>query len=118
MRLTATLTCLLAIGPIGCAPEPPGMLSPEVIKITARRFAYDPAVIHLKKGHPYILEVTSVDALHGFNLVEFGIRSDLKPGVTARFDLTPAKPGRFIFHCDIFCGTGHDEMSGEIVVSE
>jgi blue copper oxidase len=28
----------------------------------------------------------------------------------------PAKP--FVFHCDIFCGTGHEELEGAIVVIE
>jgi cytochrome c oxidase subunit 2 len=25
--------------------------------------------------------------------------------------------GTFPFHCDVFCGEGHEEMTGEIVVA-
>jgi heme/copper-type cytochrome/quinol oxidase subunit 2 len=25
--------------------------------------------------------------------------------------------GTFVFHCDVFCGSGHEEMAGRIVVS-
>ena len=26
-------------------------------------------------------------------------------------------PGTFEFHCDVFCGSGHEEMSGRFEVS-
>ncbi len=26
--------------------------------------------------------------------------------------------GRFPFHCDVFCGLGHGEMTGMIIVTE
>jgi cytochrome c oxidase subunit 2 len=32
--------------------------------------------------------------------------------------LTPEKVGNFMFVCDLFCGTGHDDMDGTIVVEE
>jgi cytochrome c oxidase subunit 2 len=31
--------------------------------------------------------------------------------------LTPDKSGTFTFLCDVFCGTGHEEMSGTLIVS-
>jgi cytochrome c oxidase subunit 2 len=30
--------------------------------------------------------------------------------------LTPGKAGTFVFLCDIFCGDGHEGMSGKIHV--
>jgi len=90
--------------------------SREIIKITARRFAYTPGVLRLKRGQPVILELTSVDALHGFNVPQLGARADLVPGQVTRVTLTPDRTGTFVFSCDIFCGTGHDEMMGEIIV--
>jgi cytochrome c oxidase subunit 2 len=30
--------------------------------------------------------------------------------------VVPQKAGRFEFHCDVFCGSGHEEMSGILVV--
>jgi hypothetical protein len=29
----------------------------------------------------------------------------------------PERAGTFAFHCDVFCGDGHEEMSGRIVVT-
>jgi len=30
--------------------------------------------------------------------------------------ITPDKPGTFVFFCDVFCGDGHEEMAGTLVV--
>jgi cytochrome c oxidase subunit 2 len=30
--------------------------------------------------------------------------------------LTPDKAGSFTFFCDIFCGDGHEDMEGTLVV--
>ena len=29
----------------------------------------------------------------------------------------PDKTGKFTFSCDVFCGDGHEEMTGTIVVT-
>jgi cytochrome c oxidase subunit 2 len=31
---------------------------------------------------------------------------------------TPDKVGRFNFHCDLFCGSGHEDMMGTLIVVE
>ena len=90
----------------------------RVIKITAKAFEYIPNEITLKKGEPVVLELTSQDLFHGFNISDLGLRADLPPGMTARVRLTPDKTGNFEFHCDNFCGTGHENMNGMIHVVE
>jgi cytochrome c oxidase subunit 2 len=52
----------------------------------------------------------------GFNLPDFGMRTDIMPGAMSRLQLTPDKSGEFSFHCDIFCGSGHETMSGVLIV--
>ncbi len=88
----------------------------RVVKITARKFTYEPNEIELKVGEPVVLELTSKDVLHGFNIPDLGLRTDVEPGETARVRLVPQKPGRFEFHCDNFCGLEHEDMSAAIVV--
>jgi cytochrome c oxidase subunit II len=95
-----------------------GVLAQEVIKVVAKRFEYSPAEITLKKGVPVVLEFTSTDKLHGFNCPGLGVRTDIEPGKANRLELTPQKAGTFPFHCDNFCGTGHDKMKGTIIVTE
>ena len=88
------------------------------IHVTAKKFEFTPDRITLKKGEPVVLVVSSQDRKHGFNLRAFGIRADVNPGETARIRFTPNKTGKFTFSCDVFCGEGHEDMTGTIVVTE
>ncbi|MGE0823913.1 MAG: cupredoxin domain-containing protein [Candidatus Binatia bacterium] len=88
----------------------------QVIHITAKKFAYSPSEIILKKGVPVTLELTSLDRIHGFRLLDFGIRADIKPGEVTQIRLVPQYTGRFAFSCDVFCGVDHEDMTAEIVV--
>ena len=89
-----------------------------VIPMTVKRFEYSPREIRLKKGVPVVLEITSLDVPHGFNLPDFGVRADVVPGMPARVRLVPDKTGTFTFHCDVFCGSGHEDLDGTVVVSD
>ena len=88
----------------------------KVIKITAKKFNYTPGEVKLKKGVPVILEFRTQDVLMGFNLPDFNARADIVPGKTTRLRLVPDKTGTFVFLCDVFCGTGHEEMNGKLTV--
>ncbi len=90
----------------------------QVVQVTAKKFEYSPNVITVKKGVPVVLEFTSLDRVHGFNCPALGIRTDINPGKVNRLEFTPQKVGTFDFHCDNFCGTGHDKMTGKLVVTE
>ncbi len=90
----------------------------QVIQITAKRFEYSPKEITLKKGVPVILEFTSLDRLHGFNCPGLKLRMDIRPGKVNTLRFTPDKAGTFPFHCDNFCGSGHEGMRGTIIVTE
>jgi cytochrome c oxidase subunit 2 len=90
----------------------------QVIKVSAKKFEYSPSQITVKKGVPVVLELTSLDRLHGFDCPGLGIRADINPGKTTTLEFTPTTAGTFPFHCDNFCGTGHDKMKGTIIVTE
>jgi cytochrome c oxidase subunit II len=94
----------------------PAAQGEQVIHITAKKFAYSPSEIILKKGVPVTLELTSLDRVHGFRLTDFGIRAEIKPGEVTRVRLVPQQTGRFVFSCDVFCGVNHEDMAAEIVV--
>jgi cytochrome c oxidase subunit II len=90
----------------------------QVIKVTAKKFSYAPNNIQLKKGVPVVLEFTTEDVLMGFNAPDLGVRADIVPGQVARVRIVPDKTGTFTFFCDIFCGSGHEDMNGTITVVE
>jgi len=89
----------------------------RVIHITAKKFDFSPDSITLKKGEPVVFEISSADREHGFNLRAFGVRTNVSPGKVSRIRFTPDKTGKFTFSCDVFCGDGHEEMTGTIVVT-
>jgi cytochrome c oxidase subunit 2 len=90
----------------------------QVVQITAKKFEYSPKDITVKKGVPVVLEFTSLDRLHGFSCPDLGIRSDIPPNKVTRLRFVPEKAGTFPFHCDNFCGGGHEGMTGTIIVKE
>ena len=89
----------------------------HIIKITARRFNFTPDEIVLQSGQSAVLEITSLDFVHGFKMPDLGIRTDLLPGRVTSIPIKPLPPGRYIFLCDNFCGGGHEDMNGALVVS-
>ena len=88
----------------------------QVIQVTAKKFEFSPAVIELKVGVPVVLEVSSLDRKHGFALPDFKIDEHVEAGALTRIRIVPDRPGTFAFHCSVFCGSGHEEMGGTIVV--
>ena len=88
----------------------------QVVKVTAKRFIYTPAELRVKAGVPIVLEFTSVDFVHGFNMPDLNVRADLPPGRVTRVTLPASKPGTYDFLCDNFCGDGHETMHGRMVV--
>jgi len=90
----------------------------RIVKIVAQRFAYTPNEIVLKKGQPVVLEFTSLDFVHGFKIPDLNIRADLPPGKATKVHITPDKEGVYDFLCDNFCGSGHEEMGGRIIVKD
>ncbi|MBT9566888.1 MAG: cupredoxin domain-containing protein [Thiobacillus sp.] len=88
----------------------------QVIQVTAQRFTFTPSEIVVRKGQPVVLEFTSLDFVHGFNVPSLKLRADLPPGKTTRVSFTPEQVGLHPFVCDNFCGEGHEDMHGLIVV--
>jgi cytochrome c oxidase subunit 2 len=90
----------------------------QVIRIFASTFEYKPSEITVKKGVPVTLELVSQDRHHGFKLPEFHLQANVQPGVVEKVRFIPDKAGKFTFFCDVFCGDGHEDMSGTLTVVE
>lgn len=88
----------------------------RVIKIEARKFRFAPDLIELTVGESVVLELMALDFAHGFSIPDWKMRTDLVMGKLVRMHLKPEQAGKFAFLCDNFCGSGHEEMNGSIVV--
>ena len=88
----------------------------KVFKVVSKRFVFEPAEIVLKKGVPVDLQITTEDVVMGFNAPDLKQRADILPKQVAHVHFTPDKVGTYPFLCDIFCGSGHENMNGVIKV--
>lgn len=86
------------------------------IKMTAKKYEFNPSVIRVKQGDHVKLVITALDHDHGFKLEAFQIDQQLKKGETATVEFTADKTGTFPFECSHFCGMGHKKMKGELIV--
>ncbi len=111
MKRALIIAMVLSWAPIAGAAQPE-----RVIAITAKRFEFAPATIELKVGEPVILEIQSLDRKHGFAAPDLHIDAVIEPGKPTRVRIVPDKAGTFAFHCSVFCGSGHEDMGGQIVV--
>ena len=120
-RAALGAAALVAAGAFGAAVHGQGtggQGNERVIEIAVKKFEFMPAEVTLKKGVPVTLALTSLDRLHGFDLPDLGVRVDVKADETVMVHLTPTKTGQFVFHCDIFCGDGHEDLQGVITVTD
>ncbi|HKU98687.1 MAG TPA: cupredoxin domain-containing protein [Vineibacter sp.] len=96
----------------GLAAEP----AAREIRISAKRFEYTPSTVTVKQGEPVVLLLTSEDRIHGFKMPDFNLRAEIMPGQTTTVRLTPDRIGKFAYFCDVFCGDGHEDMEGTMIV--
>ena len=103
--------CLLA-ALCGCAKKQPS----ERINITMKKYEFIPPEVHVKRGQRVVFVVTSADKQHGFHVDAFGINEPVQKGQTAEVEFLSDKTGTFPINCSIICGSGHDDMTGKIIV--
>jgi len=74
--------------------------------------------LHLPLGKPVKVLLRSIDVVHDFYVPEFRAKMDLMPGLVTYFWITPIRTGTFEILCAGFCGVGHPQMRGSVVVEE
>ena len=78
-------------------------------------FSPDPLVVVSRE----IIELMpkSRDVTHGIMIPEIGFNVEVYPNKTSTATFTaPSKPGKYPVFCSIFCGSGHGDMQGTMIV--
>lgn len=131
--LFTSAACFFLVGPFHLksslrSQEP----SVQVIEVTAKKYEFSAAPIHVKAGTKVQLKITAVDHDHGFKIarVPEGAK-DSKPGLvftspqdcfqlkkkeTTTIEFVAQTPGTYEFHCCHVCGFGHKGMHSELIV--
>lgn len=86
------------------------------IPIQAESFAFNPGVIHVNRGDRVMIELTSLDVVHGIHLDTYGLSVMSDPGQTVTMSFTADKSGTFRFRCSVTCGALHPFMIGKLKV--
>ena len=115
---TCLAVSLLAVSMAqGRSPQNAPQAAGSEIKMTAKKYEFDPNVITVKNGERVKLVITALDHDHGFKLEGFKIDQILKKGTPTTIEFTADKVGTFPFQCSHFCGIGHGKMKGKLVVT-
>src|SRR3954451_24896318 len=113
LALSLLSTVLLQSDQPSVAQAEPGS---KVIAISAKRFAFTPDHVVLKRGEPVTLRLSSQDVTHGFFIRPLKIDEFLEPGKTVDVKVDPQTAGTFTVICHRFCGAGHGNMKMTITV--
>jgi cytochrome c oxidase subunit 2 len=119
--ITVIVASLVASASVYGIPQTPGA-EPETktFEVVARRFAFEPDTIEVDEGDRVRLLVRSADGPHGVEIKQFKVKKAVpraKPGdppVTIEFVASTA--GTFQILCSEYCGSGHKDMTGTLVV--
>ncbi len=100
--------------------------------IVARKYAYNPPIIHVNRGDRVTIFLTSQDVTHGFYLdgydLDASITPDEKPKLrhpsrgdkfveVPEIHFVANREGKFRYRCSQSCGFMHPFMIGEMVVA-
>ena len=89
----------------------------KTIDVTASRFQFEPATISVVQGDSVRLRLHSADRSHAFAIKAFRVKALIpKGGETVTVEFVAGQAGTFAFTCSEYCGTGHSEMKGTLVV--
>ena len=114
-KISVAVLCLSALAALpGTNTAHAGDL--PVVEITAKRFAFSPNRITLKKGENVKLRIHSEDVTHGFFLRPLKLDEEIPAGQTIEVTVRPETAGTFMTICDHFCGANHGNMNMTIVV--
>jgi cytochrome c oxidase subunit 2 len=120
MRLKATriLSAAVLLAALLDAARAPGeQPTSRSFEITASRFQFEPDRLEVSEGDAVHLTLHSADTTHGFGIKEIKVEAVIpKGGQPVTVEFVADQAGTFEFFCTEYCGAGHRDMRGTLVV--
>lgn len=120
-RIVAVAVCVagfLLPPAVGSTSAPPQTAEPRTIEVVTRRYTFEPAVIEAVEGERLRILVKSGDGPHGFEIKKFKVSKEIPRGSDpVVIEFTASEAGKFPILCSVFCGDGHGDMKGTLIVS-
>ncbi len=90
----------------------------KIFYVTAIMWEFYPEEITVQQGDRVKIHLTTMDVQHGFYIEAWNITANLLPQRTVIIEFTADKVGRFEYYCTVYCGIGHPDMKGYVIVEE
>ena len=78
--------------------------------IEAFKFGYNPNLIKVKQGERVRININNLDAIHGIRIPDLDINGE------NTLEFIAEEKGEFTWYCNNYCGEGHQEMSGKLII--
>ena len=86
------------------------------VRVIAHMFAFQKPEIRVPAGRPVTFRITSVDVIHGFQIVGTNANTMVIPGYVSEFTVVFDEPGEHLIVCNEYCGLSHHIMSAKLIV--
>lgn len=97
------------------------------VTMTAYYWRFEPSTIVVSENDTVRLKIACINNMmpmmaymfpnHGIEIDDYIENTTLPVGETVTIEFVANKTGTFHFHCTIFCGMGHEDMHGELIVN-
>lgn len=96
---------------------PPINVTMKEVTISAKKYEYNPGSVEVPINTLVRIHLKALDREHGFEMKSIKDSCvKFKPDEPVILEYYADKAGKFEFTCCKFCGFGHKEMKGEIIV--
>ena len=98
--------------------DPAAASAPRTIEVVVKRFGFEPARVEVTEGERIKLVVKSADGVHGVEIKKFKVNKRIpRGGDPVTIEFVAAAAGEFPMLCSEYCGDGHEDMKGMLVVA-
>ena len=128
--VVSSVLCLFAVvwGTVVLQKDNAALLDPKAmnVNVTGQQWAWNfdyvdngtvrSPDLYLPVNKPVVFHITSKDVIHGFWIVQMGIKVDANPGYITETSATPNKIGIYDLRCAELCGLYHAFMQTKVHV--
>ncbi|MGF6284812.1 c-type cytochrome [Pseudomonas silensiensis] len=98
-----------SVNPLGVDPKDPVGQDDVIVRSNE---------VHLPLDQPVKVLLRSKDVLHNFYIPQIRSKMDMVPGMVSYFWFTPTVIGKYEVLCAEYCGVGHYNMRGTMIVED
>ncbi|MEE9448021.1 MAG: cupredoxin domain-containing protein [Arenicellales bacterium] len=88
------------------------------VTMVAARYGFYPQRIEVPANTPVKFRMASYDVLHGVHAPFTNMATMVVPGYVSEVNTAFPNTGEYPLFCNEYCGLGHDEMWGRLIVTD